>query len=503
MKRGPVVAALLLAAVAAWFIWSQRTPTAEPAAAVRDRIALRTPSFALVLNPLKMSDVESRQVATLIHAGLVLQTDSGETVPMLARSWRREGNKTTFELKPDVSFSNGTPARAEDVVRSLCNAMQPSAPMAWAFERVVRRPSADGKSVECTGVSAIGDLQVAIEETEPAASLFDALSGPAGWILPGPDVPEAPYGVLPGIGPYKVREIVPDSKVVLEARPQGGVEPARLRFVEFLHLPDDTAAAERFATRALDVLDINSPRLVQLLLPNLATGELKYPGRVASRPWERYRLVIVNPGALAKKGFTTSQQVGFTRAYSAAVDRARLATLAGGTADAFASAFPPSPDSSNAIEDGAATFPATNLAMLTEGDAYSDAIAAALPRNVGTVAIDYKGVDKGVLLNSVFTGDFDLVSMLIEAPVKTNALWKSFFSPGNPYVALGTPIPEMSALDVTSPEGVRRAGELVAQRGNWVLLLKERRLQATSPGVEGVRFTPSGQTHLSGIGIAN
>ena len=54
----------------------------------------------------------------------------------------------------------------------------------------------------------------------------------------------------------------------------------------------------------------------------------------------------------------------------------------------------------------------------------------------------------------------------------------------------------MEKLDPSSSEGMLAVGKLIAEQGNWVALLKERRLQATAPGIKGIMFTPSGQTNL-------
>jgi len=462
-------------------------------------IVLRLPSFALNLNPTTMADVESRQVATLLHVGLVQQAQDGTVHPMLARSWRKEGNQWVFELKPGVTFSNGTPVAASDVVRSLCNAMQPSGALSWALASIARVPGDDGKTVKCTGLEASAELEVRITEQRPSVSLLDALGGPAGWVLPGGDVREGQYGVLPGAGPYTVREILPDSRVVLEARATGAAVQARVASVQFDYVPNDAQAAQQFAAGRLHVLDLTSPNLIALLGADLSTRKLRSPGTVQQVEWERYRVVIVNLKGLQRRGFSEAQALSFVRALSARVDRAGLERMAGGVSVAFDAPYPPTPAIRNAVpSDG--PFPAVQLSIMTESDAFSDAIAAQLPQSLGGVSMRYRGVDKGLLLTSLFSGDFDIISMLLEAPVRSAQFWQALFTPGNPYSAIGVPIPGMELLDPSTPEGLEKVGKLIAERGNWVVLLKERRVQAVAPGVTGIIFTPSGQTNLALIG---
>lgn len=461
-------------------------------------IVLRLPSFALNLNPAKMADVESRQVATLLHVGLVIQAQEGTVHPMLASAWRQEGSTWEFDLKPDVTFSNGQPVKSADVVRSLCNAMQPSAALSWALASIAREKASDGKSVKCSGLTAVDDRKIRITESRPSKSLLDALGGPAGWVLPGPDVAESQFGVLPGAGPYVVKEIVPDRHVVLEARSSGSAVKPGAKLVRFDYLPNDEQAAQQFAAGQLHVLDLTSPNLVKLLQADPTAGTMRPPGSLKLVEWERYRVAIVNLKALKGKGFTEGQALAFVKALSAAVDRAGLERLAGGVARAAIAPYPPTPAIGNAVA-ATSDFPSAQLTVLTESDPFSDSIAALLPRKLHGVSTTYRGTDKGVLLGSLFKGEFDLISILLEAPVNSAEFWQALFTPGNPYSAIGVPIPGMEKLDPSTPDGAQAVGKLIADRGNWVMLLKEKRVQATAPGVKGILFTPSGQTNLATI----
>jgi len=456
-------------------------------------IRLRIPSFALSLHPLKMADVESRQIATLLHAGLVFQDDSGEVRPVLAESWIHSGNQWKFKLRSGVTFSDGTPVAPSDVVASICNAMQPSSSWAWALNNIRREPATDGKSVRCTGLGVSGEREVTITEDRPSPSFLDALSGPAGWILRS-DAKEQPYGVVPGIGPYKVKEIVADNRVVLMSRPGGAIEP-RLGAVQFNYLPDDAVAASQFLTGRLDVLDLSSPQLVGLVVDPSAHAP-KGGGTLQERSWDRVRIVIVNDKRLAQKGLTEAQIRQFINAFASAIDRKRIAGISKGTAIPLTSPFPPLPDIvvPATAADG---LPESDLTILSEPDAYSDLIAASLPKAIGSIKTDYKGVDKAVLIDSILRGDFDLVSILIEATMHSPDFWRSFFTPGNPFAAFGKPIEGMQAIDTQSTAGLRKAGKMIADHGNWVGVLQEHRLQAVRPGVVGILFSESGQTNYA------
>lgn len=456
-------------------------------------VRLRVVSFALSLHPLKMADVESRQVASLLHAGLIFQDDSGDVKPVLAESWTHSGNEWRFKLRPGVTFTDGSAVATSDVVTSICNAMQPTSPWAWALASITHEPSEDGKNVKCTGLEAVGDREIRLIEKAASAALLDALSGPAGWILPA-KATEQPYGVIPGIGPYKVKEIVADNRIVLEARTGGAIQP-QAGAVQFNFIADDSAAAARFVTGQLDVLDLTSPQLVELVI-DAQSGKPKGGGTLQQRNWDRVRIVVVSENRLAEKGFKKPQVRQFINAFSSSIDRARIAELSKGTAMPMMTPFPPLPDISIAPSDTAG-LPQTNLTIITEPDAYSDLIAASLPKTVGVVKIDYKGVDKAVLINSLVKGEFDLASILIEATVHSAEFWRSFFTPGNPFTAFGKPIEGMQAVEVQTDADLQRAGNLIAEQGNWVGVLRERRIQAVKPGVTGIQFSASGQTNYA------
>jgi len=504
---------LLIVAVAAIGIyWSNKT--AAPDSASEEKIAvisksgtgfsqhgpvpnsivrLRTPSFALSLHPLKMADVESRQIATLLHGGLIFQDDTGEVKPILAESWTHTDNEWRFKLKTGVKFSDGTPVTLSDVVASICNAMQPTSPWAWALKSIRHELTEDGKAVKCSGLEIDGEGEVKIVENRPSAALLDALSGPAGWILPA-NASEQPYGVVPGIGPYKVKEIVADNRVVLQAWTGGAIQP-RVETVQFNYIADDSVAASQFLTGQLDVLDLTSPQLVDLVV-DPTTKAPKGGGSLQQRNWDRVRILIVNKKRLAYKGLTKQQIRSFIDAYASSIDRKRIAELSKGTAIPLTSPYPPVPDITAPSKDPSA-LPIAKLTILTEPDAYSDLIAASLPSAVGRVTTDYKGVDKAVLIDSLVKGNFDIASIVIEATVHSPDFWDSFFTPGNPFTAFGTPIEGMQALDVQTEHGLRQAGNLIVEEGNWIGVLRERRLEAVRPGISDILFSASGQTNYA------
>lgn len=463
-------------------------------------IVLRLQSFIRSLHPLKMVDVDSRQVATLLYTGLIAQDQNGEMKPAVASHWSHTGNEWVFTLKKGMTFSNGQPVTSSDVVSSICNAMQPYSPWAWTLLSIEYKDSKDKKSRECSGIETLNKNQVRIIEKKPVPWLIEALSSPAGWILPE-GVKEKDYGVMPGTGPYTIQDIVPDEKIVLKARKKGVAISPGSEIIQFQYLPDDSIAAKEYITGNLHVLDLKSPQLVELLTEKNSLA-LKYPGKVNVTSWDRVRLLIVNEKALAAKGFRKDIITDFIHLLSAKIDRQKLALISKGIGEPLWTPFPPARKIKQPRLTDAGkidNFPKVSLIIKTIADPYSDLIAASIPKRIGKVMIDYTGVNLGILMNSLFKSDYDIISIPLEAALHSAEYWKAFFTPGNPFSAFGKPISGMEHIDITTDNGIAEAGKKIAESGNWIMLLQEKHIQAIAPGIEGILFSPSGLVNFAFI----
>ena len=70
------------------------------------------------INPLLAISDADRDLSTLVYAGLMGLSGSGELVPVLAESYSAsdDGKSYTFTLRKDAKFADGTPVTADDVV---------------------------------------------------------------------------------------------------------------------------------------------------------------------------------------------------------------------------------------------------------------------------------------------------------------------------------------------------------------------------------------------------
>lgn len=496
MRRLPLVLgllALIAVFVAGWFYLRPAPKTPPVSQEAVATLALR--NFALNLDPATMAETESRKVATLLYSGLVAVDPAGKVEPRLASAWTKTDDRTwTFTLIQGATFSNGTPVTADKVVASLCASLQPSHTQSWSMASIERGPVHDGK-VKCTGLTALDPQTVQVRETRPTPWLLEALAGPGGWIV---DVNEktGAYGVRSGTGPYRVDKVTPEDSVVLLPR-AGGAPRAGLSRVTFRYVRDDNVAAAAFARGELDLLEITTPNLASTLLQ--ADGAPKGDAKVYRHPTDAVRVVAFNLDRLRTKGMAQGQIRSFLRAYAATVDRPAIAGRTNGVAAPMLSPFPPAQGAA-LVAPGSDLTPASgSLVLLTENDPFSDLIGAQLPKQVAGRQFAYQAVDKGLLINALLKGDYDLALVRIESTHHNPKFWTAFFTPGDPYVAFGHPIHALPAVDVSTPQGVQQAAGLVEAQGNWVGVLRESGVYVTSKRLSGVRLTPSGQLSLEEI----
>jgi peptide/nickel transport system substrate-binding protein len=169
-------------------------------------------------------------VTALAMEGLIAINNEGELIPALAESWTDEDATVwKFKLRQGVTFSDGTPQTADDVVYSIENAMDPAASPGVAIyfpDYVV--------SVEQTG-----DDEVTVTLDGPHANFITNVSNTGGlFVRPrawgeSAAAPGSPQDLIVGTGPYTATEFEPGSHATFEANENwwgGAVELPQVRF---------------------------------------------------------------------------------------------------------------------------------------------------------------------------------------------------------------------------------------------------------------------------------
>jgi oligopeptide transport system substrate-binding protein len=264
-------------------------------AAADARIAVAEPA---TLDPAAAGDAGSAAFIAQLFESLTAFDPSLALRPALAERWEVSADRRTitFVLRPDISFSDGAPIRAADVVRSWLRVVDPAAPSPLASlmddvegaESYRLGRSSDPGSV---GLRALDDRRVEVDLVRPTGDFPAIVSGPSfGIVPPGFDGRGDPVD-QPVSGGYRLAAIDPDG-FVLEANDRYWAgRPA----LDRIHLVTDLggkSAVEAFEDGELDYTAI-SPydaawiRYDQALGPQLrevASLAVSYLGFDTSRP---------------------------------------------------------------------------------------------------------------------------------------------------------------------------------------------------------------------------
>jgi len=161
------------------------TAGAAPAASVR--ILGSAPAL---WDPALQGDEATASVLANVDESLTAIDSSGNVQPALAASWASspDGQTITFTLRPDLTFSDGTPLAAADVVRSwkrLLDAQHPS-PLASLLEPVtgVADVLAGHGTLDAVGIRATGPLTVAVTFSAPASYFPATAASPSLAVVP-------------------------------------------------------------------------------------------------------------------------------------------------------------------------------------------------------------------------------------------------------------------------------------------------------------------------------
>jgi peptide/nickel transport system substrate-binding protein len=236
------------------------TESATASVAQRDRQTLRLlySRVPTTLNPHLATGIQDFEAGRIVLEPLATANERGELVPILAAEIPSEenegvaadGRSVTWQLQPDVVWSDGEPLTAEDVVFTFDFVSNPQVGAATAqyYEGV--------ESVE-----ALDEQTVKINFTDVTAAWQIPFTGQTGVILPkhifesanGADARSADANMAPiGTGPYQVSTSQPGSITFVPNPNYRGATPA-FKTVEFVGgLAPYAAAREVLSTGEAD-----------------------------------------------------------------------------------------------------------------------------------------------------------------------------------------------------------------------------------------------------------
>jgi peptide/nickel transport system substrate-binding protein len=219
------------------------TPTPEPEAQFQGvlRVALQP---IVQTDPAFISSDSEVLVANHVYDYLVDIDQANNIIPRLARDWEisPDGKTYTFFLEEGVTFHDGSPFTAEDVV--------------WTYDRL-RDPAAELPTstlyANISEVTAEGDNTVIFTLLEPNPFFLYDLSDNHALILDsGTEDPSTSFN---GTGPFKVVNYIPEDRIVLEANPDYFMEGLpKLSSIEIIFFNDETAAVDALRSGQIDLV---------------------------------------------------------------------------------------------------------------------------------------------------------------------------------------------------------------------------------------------------------
>ena len=211
-----------------------------------EKLAIGTTDKVTDLDPANAYDFFTWEVLNNIMDGLVkYKPGTDQIVPAIAEKWEVKNNGTTwiFHLRKNVKFCDGTPLKAQDVVRSIKRVMSLKGDPSWLVTEFVE------------DVKAIDDYTVEFTLKKPVGYFLAVLATPPYFpVHPNyPDdkiVSDATWG---GAGPYCIKEFKRDQYLVLEANPYYYGEPPKTKTIVIRFYKDASALRLAFENREVDI----------------------------------------------------------------------------------------------------------------------------------------------------------------------------------------------------------------------------------------------------------
>lgn len=222
------------------------------------------------LDPQVNFDAAAGWIQGDVYEGLVTAAADSSVIPGQAKSWdvSEDGKTYTFHLRDGLKWSNGDPLVAQDFVNSALRTLNPAtaSEKGYYFTSVIQVKGAkelsDGTAKDATGfgITAPDDKTVVVEMLTPSPNILDimgsftiaplhspsfAANGAAGFIDPAKVVSN---------GAYVIKEVVPQSHVLLEANPNyWDAANVKIKKVKY-HVTEDVATElKRYQAGEIDI----------------------------------------------------------------------------------------------------------------------------------------------------------------------------------------------------------------------------------------------------------
>ena len=215
----------------------------------KDTFRIALDSDIVKLDPAYAYDFTTNPVVDQITQGLLVFDENNELQPLLASSWEAVDDVTyVYQIRDDVTFSDGTPMTMDDVLFSLERYRDPDVAsyLSWMYDNVA--------TIEQTG-----DWELTVTLSQPDATWQYVLGTTAGHIISKAAAEAAgdslgtPEGGLVGTGPYKFVSWQNGSSVELTRNENyWGEDPGYYDNLYFKIIPEDASRVTALQTGDVD-----------------------------------------------------------------------------------------------------------------------------------------------------------------------------------------------------------------------------------------------------------
>ena len=398
------------------------------------------------LDPAVQGDAGSAAITAQLFESLTTFDADLHVRPALAESWRFEdgGRRVIFHLRPGLTFSDGTPLRPSDVVRSWLRLIDPAQPSPLASlildvkgaDAYLRGQSSDPASVGLRADDGAGDL--AVDLVRPATDFVNIVAGPSFSVVP-PGIDTSVSALTPGpdfvaSGGYSLTAKTA-TELTLTANPHYWAGKPAITTIDLITDLGGRDPITAFSAGDLDYLGVAGIDATWLAYDETLGPQLRLVGSLAVQYF----------------GFDTRQppfdDARVRKAFGEAVDWRRMVALAGndGTTQVANSMVPPGipgrsdkdflpkydPADARALlaEAGypaGAGFPSTT--MMTGGTVFDAAVVAEVKRELG------------ITLHAETMGDGYFARLASDPPAMWALAWVADYPGRNDFlgVLLGT-----------------------------------------------------------------
>ncbi len=266
------------------------------AQAAKDLLTIDAPNDAATLDPQLQWDTDSYGVYRNIFDNLVTRDGTGTIVPQIATAWRNiDDTHVVFDLRSDVTFQDGTPLTADDVVFSIKRITNPALNSAQLsqFDQIIDATAESPTRVLLTTKAPYPVL---------LAQLVKLSIVPKAYVE---RVGNQEFNVRPiGSGPYRVREWQKGVQVVLDANATYWRGTPPFKTVIFRAVPDVSTRIADLKSGRADLIRLMPPDEAVALKSNAALT-------VLTVPTERVGYMFIN----AQAGVTADPKVRKAIAY--------------------------------------------------------------------------------------------------------------------------------------------------------------------------------------------